>query len=121
MEFKEQMELPEVTGLTMQLINQMAKHYLEAGHADPVLYHTLKLAGELADQYRECALKEEAPEGIVESIGELANQIHLQAMEVGAICREIIEENGLDPEILGSVRTEITHHPACECGECREH
>lgn len=120
MEFKEQMELPEVTGLSIQLLNQMAKHYLNAGHADPVLYHTLKLAGELADHYKECAVREEAPEGLIESIGELANDIHLQAMEVGAICREIIEENGLDPELLNNIRTEITHHPACECGECRD-
>jgi len=120
MEFKQEMELPEVAGLTFQLINQMTTHYLNAGQADPILYHTLRLAGELVDQYKECAVKEEAPEGIIDSIGELANQIHLQAMEVGAICREIIEENGLDPAIMGNIRTEITHHPACECGECRE-
>lgn len=100
MQFDEKLDLPEIAGLTLQVINQMAKYYLFTEQTDPILYRTLRLAGELADQYKERAEEEKASEKVLDAIGNLANDIHLQAMEVGAICRKIIEENGLDPRIL---------------------
>ena len=100
MEFKEGLDLTEIAGVAIQLVGQMGEMYLKAGHADPVLYNALKIAGNLADQYKRCAEEGEAPESVVETIGELANSIYITAMETGEIVRRIIEENGLPIELM---------------------
>jgi len=100
MEFKEGLDLTEIAGVAIQLVGQMGELYLKAGHADPILYNALKIAGNLADQYKRCAEEDEAPESVTEIIGELANNIHITAMETGEIVRRIIEENGLPIELM---------------------
>ena len=100
MGFKQDLELTEIAGLAIQLVGQMGELYLRAGHADPVIYNALKMAGDLADQYKRCAEEEKAPEEVIDRIGELANEIYLTAMETGEIVRRIIEENGLPIELM---------------------
>ena len=52
MEFKEKLEVSEIAGLTIQIVEQLGKAYTTIGHADPLLYNALKIFGELADQYK---------------------------------------------------------------------
>ena len=100
MGFKQDLDLTEIAGFAIQLVGQMGELYLKAGHADPVIYNALKMAGELADQYKRIADQDNAPEAVLNSIGELANDIYLTAMEAGEIVRRIIEENGLPIELM---------------------
>lgn len=100
MGFRQDLDLPEIAGLAIQLVGQMGELYLKAGHADPVIYNALRMAGDLADQYKRVAEEDEASEEIVERIGELANDIYLTAMEAGEIVRKVIEENGLPIELM---------------------
>ena len=100
MVFDEKLELSQIAGFAIQIMEQMGEMYLAAGQADPILYNSLRVMGELADQYKERAIDDEASEEVVETIGEIANQIHLHAMEAGEICRRIIEENGLPMDLL---------------------
>lgn len=106
MGFKQDLDLTEIAGFAIQLVGQMGELYLKAGHADPVIYNALKMAGELADQYKRIAEQDNAPEAVLNSIGELANDIYLTAMEAGEIVRRIIEENGLPIELMNG-RIEI--------------
>lgn len=100
MGFNQELGLTEIAGFAIQLVGEMGELYLKAGHADPVIYNALKMAGDLADQYKRCAEEDEAPEEVIEKIGELANDIYLTAMETGEIVRRIIEENGLPIELM---------------------
>lgn len=100
MGFKQDLDLTELAGMAIQLVGQMGALYLKAGHADPVIYNALKMAGDLADQYKRIAEEDEAPQEVVETIGELANQIYLNAMEAGEIVRKVIEDNDLPIELM---------------------
>lgn len=100
MEFKEDLEISEIAGLSIQLVGQIGALYLKAGEADPLIYNALRIAGNLADQFKRCAEEDGAPEKIIEAIGKLANEIHLTAMESGEIVRRVIEENGLPIELM---------------------
>lgn len=100
MNLKDDLDLTEIAGVAIQLVGQIGSLYLKAGHADPVIYNALKIAGNLADQYRRCAEEDKAPDSVVETIGELANEIYLTAMETGEIVRRIIEENDLPIELM---------------------
>lgn len=100
MGFNQDLGLTEIAGFAIQLVGEMGELYLKAGHADPVIYNALKMAGELADQYKRCAEESEAPKEVIEKIGELANDIYLTAMDTGEIVRRVIEENGLPIELM---------------------
>lgn len=103
MGFKQDLDLTEIAGYAIQLVGQMGELYLKAGHADPVLYNALKMAGDLADQYKRCAEEDEAPEAVLEGISDLANEIYLTAMEAGEIVRRVIEENDLPIELMNGI------------------
>jgi len=116
MEFKEKLGLPEIAGNALELILQMAKGYQKAGHCDPLIYRALKVAGELADQLKDRATEDEAPEVVIEEIADFANSIYLTAMEVGEEVRKVIEENDLPIELMtGSIVEVRGHGDDCGC------
>lgn len=115
MEFKEKLGLPEIAGNSLELILQMAKGYQKAGHCDPLIYRALKVAGELADQLKDRATEDEAPEVVIEEIVDFANSIYLTAMEVGEEVRKVIEENDLPIELMTGSAVEFPNH-GDDCG-----
>lgn len=113
MEFKEKLDVPNIAGHALQLIHQVAQQYQRAGHTDPLLYRALRVAGELADQLRDRATEDEAPEAVVEEIANFANGIYYTAMEIGEEVRKVLEENGLPIEIMTGETME--HAEDCDC------
>lgn len=113
MEFKHKLDLPNIAGNALQLIHQMARQYQQAGHCDPLLYRALRVAGELADQLKDRATEDEAPESVLEELSDFANSIYYTAMEIGEEVRKVLEENGLPLDIMtGNV---VEHEDGCDC------
>lgn len=114
MEFRDRkLDVPSIAGNALQLIHQMAQQYQRAGHSDPLLYRALRVAGELADQLKDRATEDKAPESVLEELADFANGIYYTAMEIGEDVRKVLEENGLPLDIMTS--DVVEHEDGCDC------
>ena len=110
---KEPLQVTDIAGISLTMAGELIQGYIEQGFADPAMYRFTMVIAELADEFRERARAEEAPEKVLNAIGELSDNIKLTAMQAGEIVQKMIEENGWQEETAGWDRLECDD-PNCE-------
>jgi hypothetical protein len=110
---KEPLQVTDIAGISLAMASELVQGYIEHGFADPAMYRFTMTMAELADEFRERARVEEAPEEVVKAIGELSDSIKLTAMQAGEIVQKMIEENGWHEQVDGWDRLECDD-PTCE-------
>ena len=110
---KEPLQVTDIAGISLSMAGELIQGYIEQGFADPAMYRFTMVMAELADEFRERARAEEAPEKVLNAIGELSDNIKLTAMQAGEIVQKMIEENGWHEQADGWDRLECDD-PNCE-------
>lgn len=87
--------IEDIAGMSLTLTGALIEHYIKEGYADPTMYHALKAATELAENFAEI-LKDEGNEELSEAVmSDLVVALQLTTMEAGEVIGRIIDEHNL--------------------------
>lgn len=110
-EFINGFELPDISAVSLLLINTLIESYVEDNYCDPILYKALKTARQLAARFVAIVEENSDDEELLLGVRDIVEKIDLTLIRAGETINTIIEEHDL-PVMKNTFEIDLTHPKA---------